>query len=224
MIELIYIHIPKTGGVSLSEVINHAYGLENVAYPWTWLGMTPESTAGRIATWKAFEDLAYRWKSRVTHVASKQPHIRVLQGHMPVLLFKGIFPEAKRISWVRNPVDRVWSNYIFDKEKKQVPKNMTIEEYVAEFYNGNLMYYYLGGNIDQFYFIGVLEYMRTDILRFCDIMSFNPPLKTPHLNKSKYREKLTPKIKDLIISYNTLDMQIYEDVLERAGHYAKTKT
>jgi hypothetical protein len=212
MIELIHCHIPKTGGVSFLQVIEEIYGKDAIAFPWTWLGMAPEEGAGFKMMWNNWPKLKQLWKTKIPEVVAQCPELRVLQGHHPVGLYKGLFPSAKRICWVRHPVARVISHYQWDMKKKHQPQ-MTIDKYIELPHNRNVMAFNVGHDIDNMDWIGVLELIDRDIVRLAELLEWDRIPEVPWLNKS---EKVNfggigQKIADL----NMQDMKVYAYVLSR---------
>ncbi|MEW9799419.1 sulfotransferase family 2 domain-containing protein [Alteromonas sp. CYL-A6] len=82
-------HIPKTAGTSLRSALEAAYGWDAV------FGCYRSTGAKALSAGKSV------WLPRGTKVV--HGHVRTHQNHHE------IFPNAKRIVWVRDPVERAWS-------------------------------------------------------------------------------------------------------------------
>lgn len=218
MIELIHCHVPKTGGVSFLWILNIVYGKENVAFPWTWMDMVPEQGKGFDMLWHKWPELKKMWQSRIPNTAARNPNIRVLQGHHPVGLFSGLFPEAKRIAWVRHPVERVISHWKHDMAKKHQPK-MPLEKYIELPHNRNIMTFYIGHYIDNMDWIGVLELFKDELGNLREFLGWSPDITKvnpiPHMNKSLPGPAVSPETKKKIADLNMKDMNLFAEVLSR---------
>jgi hypothetical protein len=88
-VELVSHHLPKTAGTSLFHSLEAAYGPDHV------LGIYDPATSATLTTG---EPLAI------------EPEIRVVHGHFrPHRNHRAQFPGARRIIWVRDPIERCWS-------------------------------------------------------------------------------------------------------------------
>ena len=213
MVELIHCHIPKTGGVSFLEILKRIYGDDQIAFPWTWVDMVPEQGKGFNMLWYKWPELYKLWQARIPEIVEKKKKVKVLQGHFPVRLFNGLYPNAKRIAWVRHPVARVISHYTHDMAKKHQPR-MSLDKYIYLPHNRNVMAFHIGHDIDNMDWIGVLETIDKDIEELAIFLGWGKIPRVPHLNKSNKKpvaERLGKKIAEL----NEKDMQIYAEVLAR---------
>ena len=213
MVELIHCHIPKTGGVSFLNIIETIYGKENIAFPWVWLGMVPEKGPGFDMLWHQWPRLKKIWSRTVPDKVSKNQNLRVLQGHHPVGLFDSLLPEAKRIAWVRHPIARVVSNWYHDMNNGYQPK-ADLLTYAERPENRNVMATYVGHNVDNMDWIGVLERMNRDIHYLAELLGWNEIPEVPHLNKSN-RPASFKGYGAKIAKLNEQDMEIYAQVIGR---------
>jgi len=214
MIEVIHCHIPKTGGVSFLQIIEEIYGKEAIAFPWTWLGMAPEEGKGFDLMWHDWPKLKRIWKTNVPRIVRGNNKLRVLQGHHPVSLYYDMFPHARRICWVRNPIQRVISNYYHDMKNGHQP-NMSIEKYIHLPENQNVVSFHMGHNIDNFDFIGVVEFMEKDLEVLATLLKWKYIPDVPRLNVGIYPRDTSQGVMDMIREFNYRDVAIYQAVLER---------
>ena len=84
---IVSIHIPKAGGSSLRHALCSVYG----THLWA--------------------DYTRQWSPSDAHLAEIPKSARCLHGHFEADAFKTRFPDAKLITWIRNPVDRIVSLY-----------------------------------------------------------------------------------------------------------------
>jgi len=212
MIELISIHLPKTGGTSFYNILQQVYGDRlSISYK-------RRDHKEAIATYGAFSN-------------SVAPTVTVLHGHLRYEEIKDIHENhsAKIITWLRDPVQRVISNYRFFiaglHDPTRNPKNHAINkhrinetllEYAAIPANQNRMSSFLEGlPSSEFDFIGLLEYFEEDLQRLAQLLHW-PPFDIPRLNTSRPNSNPQDKaIIDQIATWNSKDMTLYQNVLEQ---------
>jgi Galactose-3-O-sulfotransferase len=113
---LIYLHIPKAGGSTLTGVLRRYYHQADVFQirrPWK------ETTAEFIEM-----------------PAAKRADIRLLAGHMPFGMHLHFTQPSDYITVLRRPVDRVVSHYYFARKASahvlhEAAKRVTLDEYVG---------------------------------------------------------------------------------------------
>lgn len=144
VVELISVHVPKTAGTTFSTVLNQVYGEENIYLD--YMGTRP----GKYG------------------LSKLPPEIRVVHGHFLPFKYDHLYPQAKKIIWVRNPIYLVISLYfywlyapvgILEKQQKIVRdvKRQTIrlEDFVERPEAKNLISKYSGGKtLTNFDFVG----------------------------------------------------------------------
>ncbi|MCK4568777.1 MAG: sulfotransferase family 2 domain-containing protein [Bacteroidales bacterium] len=220
MIELISIHIPKTGGRSIRRILRNIYG-DSLDLRHEREHFFPEGTHAPPLEIDFPED------------------IRAIHAHLSITQFMPVIKEyqPKVITWIRNPVDRVISNYYFfmlrirenKVEKKQLSKkNYSLLEYAAETRKGNKMATFLEGmDISDFYFIGILEQIGADVNKLVSMMGWPKNVKIIHINsnyKFKHNNDCTTQYKDInekirheIALLNQEDIELYHEVKKMRG-------
>lgn len=149
---IISIHIPKAGGSSLRQVLHGVYG----AHLWA--------------------DYSRQWSPSDAHLAEIPESARCLHGHFEADAFKVRFPNARLITWMRNPVDRIVSLYRHilhrpDLENSYIREIHQRQPGLVEFsqipWVRNHAFNYLKGfSPEDFTFIGFLEDFASS-LRSC---------------------------------------------------------
>lgn len=91
---LLFMHIPKTAGTSFREAIARNYKTSEIAF------LYPDEPGFRI---RSFEDLPLDQRSRTRLIAGHEVYYGVHE-HVP--------NESLYFTVVRDPISRVWSNYI----------------------------------------------------------------------------------------------------------------
>lgn len=152
MLDIIFIHIHKTGGKSMSQVFEDVYGKKSTfrLNQNVFRGMTPEEV-----------DL------RDLFPAST----KILSGHLPFPFIRKIVEEdhPRVITWLRDPVERVISNYFWrlnlDRSRRaNDEEDMPLEEYIHIPKNQNRMSTFLEGlSLMDLFFLGIMETYDQDL-------------------------------------------------------------
>jgi hypothetical protein len=196
----IFIHIPKTGGITIESLLKIDRKIENYLY--------------------TIQELEFIYKGMSTTIS-----------HIPATLFKqlrpDIFDSYLKFSVVRNPYDKVISEYLWISRNDKKMHNLPLEHLVRRFSVWVENYY---TEIDswrkcpQYKFIyddqmnlmvdHVLKFenFESDVRKLCGIL--NVEIKTmEHLNKSKIEIDrsllLTKDVKKKIYSLFSEDFKIF---------------
>jgi hypothetical protein len=211
-IELVSVHIPKTAGTSFRHSLLTAYGKKAVA---------------RLDI--HLEDETIKLNERRFQESQFPASIKVLHGHFsPYLLRKhfALEPKIPFITWLRDPVERVASNYFYlsqrlkeelQEERKQLnilsKMQRSLLEYAQADINRNRMHDFLHGMLlSEFTFVGIQEHFSEDLATLADLMNWKSPTVFHHNKTASY--KLSEEERRLIGSWNQLDVKLYQDGLK----------
>ena len=211
MIELISIHIPKTAGSSFFQLLKKVYGKEYVMKI-----NVPEP------------DMNF-------HSVRDTGPAKVIHGHIRVSQLEDVIREddPRIITWLRNPVDRVISNYYFSmqriREGKAVERKsntiaFSLPEYAALDENRNKASWFLEGiRLEELFFVGLYEEFMSDISRLGKMLGWDDNHKVPHRkNSSSFIENndcttqfrdINAEMKKEIATLNSIDVALYEEAL-----------
>lgn len=215
MLELISIHIPKTGGQSFYHILQQVYGEEvSISYQ-------RRDYEAVMAQHRRFED-------------GLGERIKVLHGHLYYREIKRLHRKsgAKVICWLRDPVERVISNFNFFKNQLLQPElNPTVAsinahrndesllEYASRNDTRNRMSQFLKGlKLEELYFIGFLENYEAGLHRLAHKLDWGE-VAIPHINRSKSTAKpaLSEQEIQQIRRWNRKDIQLYESAKALMG-------
>lgn len=213
MIDLISIHIPKTAGRSFYNILEQVYG-------------------SKLSISYKRQDLTKALENHSSLAASIAEKISVIHGHLYYRELGQIHKttNARLICWLRDPVDRVVSNYHFFIRGLQNPSrnpagyavnkhriNETLIEYASKEGTRNRMSKFLDGiHIDDLFFIGLQEHFEEDVLRLGKMLDW-PDVVISMINKNPDKENKKPisfQIRQKIETLNALDYELFHRVIE----------
>ncbi|MEM7548926.1 MAG: sulfotransferase family 2 domain-containing protein [Bacteroidota bacterium] len=210
MLEVISIHIPKTAGTSFLEICNKNYN------------------KGEVYHYIERKNRLRKVKKQVS-IYTMPSKTKVLHGHLTYKHLRLIhkWNNSKVITWLRDPVERAISWYLFQqrtihnnpetnpyKEYKGMPiiDFLSMEEY------RNVMSKFLQGiELEDLFFFGFIESFHNDLKQLANMMKWqkinlthensNEAFKKAHYHSITKTER--EKIKDL----NEEDVLLYEKAL-----------
>ncbi len=190
--EIVSIHIPKTGGTSFWRVLEHIYGPKAVqrVFPREYEAEAPISV---------------------------KRGIRALHGHFRYADLGQrvqVASPVKLVTWLRNPVDRVISNYHYRIEKQEMTA-VGLRSYAARSTARNRMARHLEGtDLADLFFVGILEEFWADCNQLGHMMGWP---EFPHFweNVSDYtRKQFSNEAREEIGALNEEDEALYRRALE----------
>jgi hypothetical protein len=210
------VHIPKTGGTTLGQVLNQAFSyrvLMDYAPFDAYATSDPRIRAGRDFITSFF---------------------RGIHGHCNVKRHLGLFPDAQYISCVRHPVDRIISQYLHElNENSQealfhkdiVEGRMSVVDFAAIPGVGDAMSLHLEGlPIEKYDLILITEALPASLrllqVKMKDLnltRHFGSPIQLPVINSHKQRKKnieFDEKTRSEIYLRAPLDVEIYRKATE----------
>lgn len=209
-IELVSLHIPKTAGTSFRNTLKIVYGKNAVV---------------RLDINKKVLNINEK-KYTKNKIKSK---IKVVHGHFS---YKDIYEKldidssVPIITWLRDPVERVISNYYYllkvlkQRLGEDVESNIgnrmikTLLEFAHQEANKNRMTKFLKeANLKNFLFVGIVEHYQEDLYYLSKLLDWNtcPVLKQ---NTTQHQNKHSESIKKVISQLNNDDIALYKEALK----------
>ncbi|MDJ0557457.1 MAG: glycosyltransferase [Microcoleaceae cyanobacterium MO_207.B10] len=197
-VELISVHVPKAAGTAFRQVLLQVYGTQGV--------LTDKTNM--------FEDnipATIHWQTKV------------IEGHFRAGKYDKLFPNTQRITWLRQPIRRLISDYCFRHISN--PKNDYLNKKgLLNFAqsNSNLMAYCVNGkSLDYFDFVGITEYFEEDLLELKNILGWSD-YQVIYQNRNPYPEYVSfqkevlsdRKLMDELAAANGQDMELYAAALK----------
>lgn len=167
MLKIIFIHIPKTAGSTVFELLKRNF------------------KPHEIVKFHKSQFNEYPKKDRAeTLLDSLNSYSKVLHGHFTYQDLRLVIqhhPNAKIITFIREPTDRVISNYKFfkkriltgkAKKKQEFRINESLLDYARRFNSRNRMSTILKGmKFSDLYYLGFFETFESDIQKLFKILN-----------------------------------------------------
>lgn len=207
MLELISIHIPKTAGTSFYHILSQVYG-EQLSKSFRRRDILPHLRSSSFEC-KEIEQL------RVLHGHFYYSEIAALQEQT----------QAKVICWLRDPVERVVSNYRFfiaglsnpqrnpaDYAINQHRSKESLLEYAQREENRNRMSKFLAGlEPEKLFFCGQVSHFAAEVERLGQLLDW-PPVDIPKLNVNPSKGNsvnISADALQLVRNLNSKDIRLY---------------
>lgn len=221
---LIFVHIPKTAGTSFKNLLNKVYS-------------STESIIIDSSEW--YRDANFTNLSNRTCLPGAQQirppvHIKYIVGHFNADRFINLYPAATYITWVRDPIQRLISNYNYYlrggtyygqmSDQKRNYDLISLETYCTHKLNINAMSQQINMPLSNFKFIGIVEKYEEELARFKKITGIDIVNDSNYSNinpdKKHVKENyiLDEELKEKLINLHDQDYKLYKNCLNLAGY------
>ncbi|RLD07527.1 MAG: hypothetical protein DRI32_00670 [Chloroflexi bacterium] len=215
---LIFLHIPKTAGVTFGEFLAKQY------------------SETEMARYKTIVPLSeYYWQ-----IYQHRDEFRFLRGHFPFGLHQFVRSPFLYLTFLRDPIDRATSLYYFFKEWDESPiyekvRKMSFIEFMESgisFFADNGQVRLLSGagnkqaygectremltaakeNLEQYFLVGLVEEFDKSLQFFAEVLGWSDT----HYEKQNVtsnrpaKEEIPQETLAIIKKYNQLDLELYE--------------
>jgi hypothetical protein len=233
--DVISVHVPKTAGSTFQSMLTTVYGRERIFMDYDDVPMNPLSPY-------TVDPEGWR-RSSSAQVRSIGPEILAVHGHFAVEKYGGVFPEARRIAWVRHPASWVISLYYFWKHAAPTTnplllrlqnEQISLDEFAQDPTARNRVSctFLKGVPLDEFDFVGVQEHFDDDFRDLVLLMGWpEVPSRADNANPEPGYSALIRELHqdhrliDRLVSLNEGDMALYEEALRlRARRVGPSQT
>jgi hypothetical protein len=202
---LISVHIPKCAGTSFRHILQGLY---------------------EERLWLNYGTAFVRASARAEMIPVGT---ECIHGHFFADTFDDVVPERQLITWLRDPVERVVSNYYHflrspdlrdDCCRAVLERQLTLREFAELEWMRNLATrYFAGRQLDDFVFVGIAERFLESLHVFGSTIGWPAPLPVPRDNTNPARlterYEISTRDYDFIRSLNALDFLTYERAVAR---------
>jgi hypothetical protein len=201
----LFVHLPKTAGTSFRVAIENLFGAERVAYDYTPEAReTNDFVVEHYYERKDLEELR-------AHLMSMRAVI--LGGHFAYRRYASILPPSRVITFLREPVARVVSEYHHFRRTKGLRDSLL--EFASREMRRNLQSRMLqGAELEAMAFVGITEEYEQSLHRLCDrlnwpvpalVLNVNPNQETPGTGYA-----LSDAETDRLRAWNAMDLDLYQ--------------
>jgi len=196
---IISLHYPKTAGTSFRQTLTSVYSESLHIYH----------------SHRSLKDKDFYIKHNKS----------IVHGHLKIDDYRSMFPDAKIITWLRDPASRVLSYYNYCKYVREKPFSKNFGNRYKNFTDfinsprmdrlSNEYNIYIGNyTLEDFLFIGIFERYLVDMFLLSKILNWKR-YKIKHTNKSKNIENinLTNELRQIIYRKLPKEYELYKKVL-----------
>lgn len=206
--DIVFVHIPKTAGTSLRKAFEQSAKNNLILKDY---GNSPETTPALSALIK---------EQRLADLRQKfdRPNRGIfVSGHVPAKRYWPFFHAESFVTFVRNPVDRVLSEY--NHFVSHYGWNKPVEEFVATPRFRNLMARTLDGvDLAAFGFIGITEEFERSVEQLRSFVGIELPLLKVNLGNYKEEDgagvRSRSDLRAMVADLNQEDIALYERLLK----------
>ena len=201
---VIYLHIPKTAGTSFRISAEHYFG------PWNVLNdygeKSPNTSEDIISSFYSKKDL--------DTLSDKGLQKRFLTGHFSLEKYQEVFPESPIVTFFRNPVDRVISEFVHFVNHHQYQGSLS-EFYRSKQFQNRQARALSGAQPTDLDYFGITENYEASLTGFNQRYGTNFPMAV--LNQGQYeggiQDLAKPEELKEIREINHLDEDVYRYAL-----------
>ncbi len=189
MKRIIFVHVPKTAG---SSFVYYLYKVYSKKY-------------------KFIRDTEKYWRKVGTDVREYESN-DIIYGHFHYSKYMHL--NGRMITLLRNPVERVISQYYYSNKPEDVDEDISLEDYASLEVCRNMIAKQLG-NLDNFDFIGFQETFNNTLLRAEKFLGikFLQRRDIKYRNNKKGKKFIDDKVKKYIEEMNREDIKMYKAAL-----------
>lgn len=207
---ILFVHIPKTAGTSFRIGLEQVFGPHRLLLDYGPTAPETDEAVRRLYCQKPFRPAI------VSGIASEKQSA-VICGHFPVSRYLKIFPEATVISFVREPLQRCYSEYLQFRRYKNYTDSFNA--FFQQKHQINLQSKFLETFPDNG-IIGCSEHYDQSLELIYKLIGISIPVFRFNRNRKKIHIPYSNKIigeknVDLFYLLNNQDVSLYQTVKEK---------
>jgi hypothetical protein len=202
---IVSVHVPKSAGTSFRRVLEEVCG-------------------ARI--WFNYGTIFSREQAKADLVPAGT---KFIHGHFLADAFDDLFPDRRLVTWVRDPVERLLSNYHHflrspdmrdDCCRALLERKLDLRQFADLEWMRNYTAHYLANKpVGAFAFVGIAERFEESIRLFCESFGFRDATRIPRDNTNPERAgeayALSPEDRAYIRERNAGDLAWYAEASAR---------
>ena len=216
-VELISVHVPKSAGTTFSHILARQYGV----------GLYMDYGHEPIHPALAKKDPEIWRREQAEKAALLPAPTRVIHGHFWAGKYDQIFPGAKKITWLREPVQRLISHYFYFKSHPDLPhpinhrlheQNLSLLDFarLPALQNVLTRRWLRDTPLSAFDFVGVQEHFAADLAALQRDLGWNPveiTRENPTLHEEYERARADAAAFAELEELNRADLELYRAAL-----------
>jgi hypothetical protein len=220
-------HIPKTGGNTFKAHLKAIFG-DDICYRYTdqFKFVDVYSPTPMVQFHRAMTIL----KLNLTTHTRLRPTDRCVHGHLRAETYLNMFPDGFAITWLREPLERLVSQYYYWKRHpyrdhticNMLRKlNLSLRQFAEIEVMRNLQCRYFNTlGVEDLWFVGITEQYRACLDHFgrlldVDLKNASPQNTNPMKGVQRSYE-IDSATRARIVALNSRDYRLYEQAVERA--------
>lgn len=220
-------HVPKTGGNTFRAHLKEVFGSDICfVYMSQWQFVDVYTPTPMMRLYRGLRAL----KSGLRDRSRLRPTDRCIHGHFRAESYLALFPDATAITWVRDPVERLLSQYYYWKRRPfrghsicnlLIRNNLSPLEFAEIEVMRNLQCRYFNTKtVPDFGFVGITEEFDACLEGFYRLVGTQPKhsdARNKNPDKStNTRYEIDPAVRARIAALNSRDCKLYDQAVEQA--------
>lgn len=220
-------HIPKTGGNTFRAHLKEVFG-DDICFVYTsqWRFVDVYTPTPMVRFYRGLRALRSKFRDR----SQLRPTDRCIHGHFRAESYMDLFPDGLAMTWVRDPVERLLSQYYYWKRRPfrehsicnlLIRNNLSPLEFAEIEVMRNLQCRYFNTKaLQDFGFVGITEQFDACLdgfYRLVGVQTKRSEARNKNPNKStNTRYEIDPAVRARIAALNSRDCKLYDEAVEQA--------
>lgn len=236
---ILFIHIDKTAGQTLTQIIEEQYQISEVYK--LKKPLTLETLLNEITIEKASKIGCYfeHLETYLKQVPKGDTNINCIYGHIYFGAHRYLYKPYTYITMLRDPIDRVVSHFYYLQAKNHFKTNTNFEDFISDNLNRNVQTQYISGqftpkgtpdiqkakeNMGKYFsIVGITEMFNESVFLMKKQFGWQDIIYSKRnvtVNRPS-KDQLSKEIIDLVKRHNELDIELYDyarNILEQKIH------